>query len=105
MSKNILLVYHIPIHEYETHEQRDKKMKYYNILFKGHKEDFYDIYVLPNIVKYDKQKIIIETIDVENAQNNIRVEKSLDYIKDRLLQIYEPEKWLRVRKLKNLINE
>ena len=103
MNKNIILIYHIPISVISSHDVMQKKMHYYNELFTKHKDDFYDIYVLPNIVKEDKQKIIIETIDIENAQNNICVEKSIDYIKDRLLKIYEPEKWLRVRKLKNLI--
>jgi len=103
MNKNIILIYHIPITMYMTHDKIEKKMFYYNNLFTKHQDDFYDIYVLPNVVKEDKQKIIIETIDVENAQNNICVEKSLEYIKDRLLKIYEPDKWLRLRKLKNLI--
>ena len=103
MNKNILLIYHIPITMYMTQEMIEQKMFYYNNIFTKHKDDFYDIYVLPNVVKEDKQKIIIETIDVENAQNNICIEKSLEYIKDRLLKIYEPDKWLRLRKLKNLI--
>jgi hypothetical protein len=103
MNKNIILIYHIPIDELTPIESMQQKMDYYNKLFTKHKDDFYDIYVLPNIVKTDKQKFIVETIDIENAQNNIYVERSLDYIKDRLLKIYEPEKWLRVRKLKNLI--
>lgn len=103
MSNNILLVYHVPVTNSMTKLFKEKLLNYYHNLFTKHNDNFYDIYVLPNVVKEDNQKFIIETIDIDNAQNNLMIEKSLDYIKDRLLKIYEPEKWLRIRKLKNLI--
>jgi len=106
MNKNIILIYHIPIHINSSNEIVDKKMRTYNDIFTKHIDDFYDIYVLPNMISTDEpQKIIIDTIDLKNTKNNISVKKSLEEINNQLLKIYDYNQWVRSQKLKTILNK
>jgi len=99
MYKNIIMIYHIPIDNLTRQQTNEVLTDAYDQLLD---ENFYKVFVFPYVGGKPK-KAIIETIDLNNTINNKIIEKQLDKLIDTQLKYFEPEKWKRVNKLKNLI--
>lgn len=97
--KNIIMVYHIPIDGLSRQSTVEQLYEYYKIL---QDDKYQDVFVFPYTDGTPK-KIIIETIDLNNTINNKTVESSLEDIKMKFMKLYEPERWLRIKKLERLL--
>lgn len=96
-KKDIIMIYHIPV-DGLTRQQAQTQI--YEIRKELKTGDFYREIFLPKT--YSGGKVDIEVINLKDNKTE-HVEIKLEELNDRLMKLFEPDKWKRKIKLKKIL--
>lgn len=97
-KKDLIIIHHIPVDGLTRQNMHETISGYRKAFYTG---DFFQEYFLP-YTEGNPKKVIIEIINLKDNKTT-KVIKKLNEIDENIMKHFEYDKWLRLKKLRNIL--